>query len=282
MKKFAFTLAEVGFSVGCSDSETRNFAGFVEGGKISQRNLKPVQERNSRIIRYKWAFTLAEVLITLGIIGIVAAITIPSLITSYQKKQTVTRLKRAYSVVQQAIKLSEIDNGEVSSWNTSLSGEQFFQTYLANYVKYMNKYTSQELWNLAPRKYLNGTAYGGTTYNSGSLTTAHFTLLDGSIISTNLDNAKMWVGIDINGLAKPNTVGKDTFIFIFTSKYGLRPLGDAGSVGGWSYGAYLRTNVGPQGTGGNACRTGGLGYWCASLIMHDGWNIAPDYPWNAK
>ena len=44
----------------------------------------------------KKAFTLAEVLITLGIIGIVAAMTLPTLIGKYQKKQTVTQLKKAY------------------------------------------------------------------------------------------------------------------------------------------------------------------------------------------
>ena len=39
------------------------------------------------------AFTLAEVLVTLGIIGIIAALTMPALITKYQKKQTVAQLK---------------------------------------------------------------------------------------------------------------------------------------------------------------------------------------------
>lgn len=41
----------------------------------------------------KAAFTLAEVLITLGIIGVVAAMTMPSLIQNYQEKATVTKLK---------------------------------------------------------------------------------------------------------------------------------------------------------------------------------------------
>lgn len=48
------------------------------------------------------AFTLAEVLITLGIIGIVAAMTIPTLITNHQKRQTVVKLQRAISVMNQA------------------------------------------------------------------------------------------------------------------------------------------------------------------------------------
>lgn len=130
----------------------------------------------------KIGFTLAEILITLGIIGVVAAMTIPILMTAYQKKQTVTRLKRAYSIVQQSIRLSEDENGEVESWDTKLNGDEFFKTYLANYIKYLDKYTSQELWDKAPRKNLNGSNYTGTTYNASSRTTAHFTLLDGSMV----------------------------------------------------------------------------------------------------
>ena len=57
-------------------------------------------------------FTLAEVLITLGIIGIVATLTIPSLINNYQKKQTVTKLQKAISVLNQAYKLAYDDVGE--------------------------------------------------------------------------------------------------------------------------------------------------------------------------
>jgi len=65
----------------------------------------------------KNAFTLAEVLITLGIIGVVAALTMPSLITNYQKKQTVVRLQKAYSALSQAVKLSQAQNGDVQDWN---------------------------------------------------------------------------------------------------------------------------------------------------------------------
>lgn len=54
----------------------------------------------------KRGFTLAEVLITLGIIGVVAAITIPNLMTHFQQEQTVTKLKKAYSVINQAYKSS--------------------------------------------------------------------------------------------------------------------------------------------------------------------------------
>ena len=61
----------------------------------------------------KAAFTLAEVLITLGIIGVVAAMTMPSLIQNYQEKATVTKLKKCYSLVSQAYVSILNDEGEV-------------------------------------------------------------------------------------------------------------------------------------------------------------------------
>ena len=65
----------------------------------------------------KTGFTLAEVLITLGIIGVVAAITIPSLMTAYNKHITETRLKKFYSLFNQAIKLSVVVNDEYEGWS---------------------------------------------------------------------------------------------------------------------------------------------------------------------
>ena len=58
------------------------------------------------------AFTLAEVLITLGIIGIVAAMTLPVLITSNKNKQLETGLKRSYSLIQQALEMYQAETGE--------------------------------------------------------------------------------------------------------------------------------------------------------------------------
>ena len=60
-----------------------------------------------------YAFTLAEVLITLGIIGVVAAMTMPSLIQNYQKKQTAVKLERFYSIMSQAVLRWQQDEGLV-------------------------------------------------------------------------------------------------------------------------------------------------------------------------
>ena len=69
-----------------------------------------------------WAFTLAEVLITLGIIGIVAAMTIPSLMTKYRKSIVETRLKDSYSIFANAIRLAESEYGTGFEPTEGISG----------------------------------------------------------------------------------------------------------------------------------------------------------------
>ena len=69
---------------------------------------KSVSCRHSNAdLHKKVAFTLAEVLITLGIIGVVAALTIPNVVSNYKKKVVETRLAQLYSVLNQAVELSE-------------------------------------------------------------------------------------------------------------------------------------------------------------------------------
>jgi len=67
------------------------------------------------------AFTLAEVLITLAIIGVVAAMTIPTLISNYQEKVTVTKIKKAFAVLDQAMKLAVVNHGTVDSWGLTIT-----------------------------------------------------------------------------------------------------------------------------------------------------------------
>ena len=57
------------------------------------------------------AFTLAEVLVTLGIIGIVAALTMPSLINNSQNRELQSALNKNYSVISQALDLMKADIG---------------------------------------------------------------------------------------------------------------------------------------------------------------------------
>ena len=67
----------------------------------------------------KAAFTLAEVLITLAIIGVVAALTIPSLVQRYQERQYVTHLKKSYAVLQNAFQMAIAEHGTLDQWGLS-------------------------------------------------------------------------------------------------------------------------------------------------------------------
>ena len=63
-----------------------------------------------------FGFTLAEVLITLGIIGVVAAITIPNLIQNNYEKRTVSLLRQTQSILAQAVRMAEEEYGSVEGW----------------------------------------------------------------------------------------------------------------------------------------------------------------------
>ena len=67
----------------------------------------------------KVAFTLAEVLITLCIIGIVAAMTLPVLMGKYVERERITALKKTYSLLQQAFEIAVVKNGTPDSWGLS-------------------------------------------------------------------------------------------------------------------------------------------------------------------
>lgn len=95
----------------------------------------------------KKAFTLAEVLITLGIIGVVAALTMPMLIGHFEKTTTATKLKKFYSVMAQATDKAMSENGDWSTWDYSLSAKDFFNKYYASnlkVVKTMCKFSNKD------------------------------------------------------------------------------------------------------------------------------------------
>ena len=102
--------------------------------------LSPIKGRNS--------FTLAEVLITLGIIGIVAAPTLPGLIQRHKKTVIETELKKSYSLLNQLLQRSEADNGSAIHWewpgtttDTTIPNA-FFNKYFAPYLKITKKVPS--------------------------------------------------------------------------------------------------------------------------------------------
>ena len=90
-------------------------------------------------LKQKPAFTLAEVLITLGIIGVVAAMTMPSLMQNYRDKELIVKTKKTYAVIQNAVLLAKSQNDITDGDNTFLFDPSKTSTQVAqDFAKYFN------------------------------------------------------------------------------------------------------------------------------------------------
>ncbi len=217
----------------------------------------------------KAAFTLAEVLVTLGIIGIVAAMTMPVLIANHQKKETVAKLKKAYSILQQATIFAKQEYGEVNDWDYS-DPYEFGQKYFKPYLKVIVD-TQKEIYSWTD---LTGNSHSYSTWPT-------LILADGTYIFIYLADpgypVNFHIGVDINGKQKPNKLGRDLFLFTYY-KNALRTYSQ------YETGMPNRNNVVYPGTSGqcNVDAQGGVmgpGSYCSTLIEMDGWEIKDDYPW---
>lgn len=218
----------------------------------------------------KIAFTLAEVLITLGIIGIVAAMTMPALIQNYKRKEATGRLKKMYSMVAQAITLSEVDNGSVIYWNKpAMIGEtspdnkaanrnlalSTFNTYFKPYLKYVKVDTNPKVVHDA-----DGEAGMILVY-----------LADGSAIGFR-NGACIDIRMFLFG-DKSKTYGKDIFNYLVCTS---KSISDAWFGNNKYFGPYGLQNYPTR----ESAKTGCKSYpeLCAVLLMYDGFEFKDDYP----
>ena len=214
----------------------------------------------------KKAFTLAEVLITLGIIGVVAALTMPALVGNYQKKVVVERLKKVYTTMKQVEAMAIADQGDISGWvpngpyNNWVPdvGTGFVKTYVLPYVDAVKVCEPNE----CEYKYLNSS---GVTQDLSKF--FGFYLKDGTLIRVSSYHGvgrSFWGDfiIDINGDARPNLLGRDVFMAQFDMTQGTR-------CGKESILCFFPSN---------GCGNVGK-YGCYYKIFRDGWEIKDDYPW---
>lgn len=166
----------------------------------------------------KAAFTLAEVLITLGIIGVVAAMTMPSLIQNYQEKATVTKLKKCYSLVSQAY--VSILNDEGGSDTLQAGDDLEMMEKFGKYLKYQ-KTCGRNKGCFPNVTYKSVTGNGYSKWEDDTTDRSRAILTDGTLIMFN--KSAMWRGegnylyaqiyVDINGFKGPNQLGRDFFYF---------------------------------------------------------------------
>ena len=228
-----------------------------------------------------FAFTLSEVLITLGIIGIVAALTIPNLVYNYRKTSATAKLKKTYATLQNAIQLSMASNLGYSYVNFSDGDTDSMINWYNYYLKPNLKVQKDCIdtpgcWHTSGvTKQLNGqTALWdeGTKGIGGNIIV--FVTIDGVMV--NLDGAAandiethfgvkidgtsgLVVHADVNGDSPPNVIGQDIFVFVFDNKVFV-PAG---------------TNKTYDEVAAD-CSANGTGYFCFSYVLRNNWKLNDD------
>jgi prepilin-type N-terminal cleavage/methylation domain-containing protein len=223
-------------------------------------------------ISKNYGFTLAEVLITLAIIGVVAALTIPSVVRNYQKTQTVTQLKKVYSALANTTNLAIADEGPVEGWviDSGTDGSKAFaEKYLIPYLKVSKDCGTQTTGECQ----FKATSLSKQSTSTLDSTHARFYLADGTLIAVRVFIEPIYadVRVDLNGQKGPNRYGRDVFLFNY------RIYNKAG------FGPHCATTESRDtllGDSASRCNKNQSGLCCATLIMKDGWQISDDYPWD--
>lgn len=192
-------------------------------------------------------FTLAEVLITMGILGVLAALTTPALIADKRAKELETGLKKNASVIAQALNLYQADTGIVLRPGDAANWKEIRDIFILKYFKVLRD---------CGRGYLNGecvlnngwgaddnskiyTTLNGNSLNLHMFDDGQYVLHDGSFIlleysissgTTELAVSDFFISVDVNGYnKKPNRLGQDLFTFQITKEGKLLPMGTKGT-----------------------------------------------------
>ncbi len=194
-------------------------------------------------------FTLAEILVTIGIIAVVAAMTMPALISNHRRKVLAVSLQKAYSTITNGIRLSEIDNGMMSEWPNAayLDFKTFWDVYINPY--FVGAKICEKMKNCGYKERVDSKfqkQWSGAQWRLDSTFGDEliFQLADGIVIlytkNTYGPNGEIWysnnVYIDVNGAKAPNTYCKDVFPFIRENGK-LKPHGCTSDVAenGWEF-----------------------------------------------
>lgn len=221
------------------------------------------------------AFTLAEVLITLGIIGIVAAMTMPTLITDARKKSTATKVKKFYNIMNNAVQFSIAKNGDVENWMgeariyTYEENVQFVKDYFLPYIKYRKYEKCNENLSQDVCVYLIPDGMFSFTYDGNGADIIYY--IDGEyIISDEERTTHNLFAFQFNKRNGDNEDGtpieRD-----FNRKTSVEPY-----TFNWD-GTYENLKTHPR-YGCNKYSTQAKAF-CTKLLQMNNWEITDDYPW---
>lgn len=216
----------------------------------------------------KRGFTLAEVLITLGIIGVVAALTLPSLIDNYKKQEYVARLQKGISILNNGYRLmmadeevNDFDQLELQKCNPTVISSDFscISPYFKKYFNIVkdNADQSDDFYPYFDVLTLKGSTNGLIGHLAIK---SYYSFITGDgILFTPISYAGIGDAIiDVNGKRKPNQVGRDIFVLV-NNNGTFVPQG---------------SQTWDDSSSNDYCDTkSGVGYGCAARIVAKGWKM---------
>ena len=231
-----------------------DYLSLIEHFASSCKNLKMLYNNVSYhkadgVFMKNTAFTLAEVLITLGIIGVVAAMTMPSLISKYQKQAYVTGIKKAYSTLTNMMSKIAADDGVGSFKESYLFSDVIctpnsdgspngcedaygnpskFEEIVPKYLNVIKTCKGTEcniqyLFNGVVSNgklsypYSSGREYITSTVGVFGRPVTGFYTADGMIYYFTVGDGAINTFVDVNGEKQPNADGRDFFNIVFCS-----------------------------------------------------------------
>ena len=264
------------------------------------------------LIRHLWrqkcrkaAFTMAEVLITLGIIGIVAAMTLPTLIVNHRKQVALTKIKHTYNILSNALERAKVDyDTEVNSWyipteGTNLEKSMFFvETYMLPYLqvlhyckdKYVAPYCNIKVKGLTTIGSSQGTILGPADSSYGTA----FVLNSGAVVYVQVGHmtqseidmggiSRIRIKFDIDGPKGFNKMGYDVFEVELGGADGPNKKNNADRNKFLPYNYDTSKNcdyyVSEMPNSCNLKAAWGSGSMCLAYIVCKGWDFGDKYPW---
>ncbi len=160
-------------------------------------------------------------MITLGIIGVIASLTIPNVVQKYRASVLRTQFKKSYSTLSQALSLTaeelggslhEMFKAEPPGYDGVVLFRETFNNYLLPTAELKE---SSQLFAFAP--YNKNLESDYTSMGLGAYP-GYIILGDGTAVSVFKNNGRLSVLVDINGLKHPNRAGYDVFLFVVDTK----------------------------------------------------------------
>ncbi len=225
--------------------------------------------KNANQAEYKQGFTLAEVLVTLGIIGVVSAMTVPTLMQNHQRKVYVTQLQKVYTELSQAAKRAITDNNAISLDETKYNRNHAngAKNFLHDYFNVVNDCGT----DLTPCFGDSYTSINGTAFVLQQPVTV-VSLASGAAISVFYNgfayekgyHGYLQMQVDVNGAEGPNIIGRDLFYMDLYSDGKVAEYYDVS--------AYDSERI--EEIFASDCQAGvNYGNGCLSKIIQDGWTM---------